>query len=1325
MENDLNSNIERVSAEEKRILSMKRKMKWWTAGLIMLALVALGLFSMVYFPGAVQKLTTIRISFGDSSATRSDGPAYLGIEIRDLPKSSSFFSSGGILVSRVAPASPADESGLKAGDIILRYNRIRITDTLQFQAIVAEASPGDRVKLTVERDEKTRYFYLVLSARPTSLVQLTAGPPFSQDDNAVEQWGCTLSPLTASLRQTLAIPLEINGIVVVSVSSSGLAKASGLMPGDIITGVNQRVTATMADFYSAIEDEEEITLKVYRSGSMLILTVEQKSALPPLVTIAGAVPDASSTAGMPETIPPPGMGQATAGMPTAGTATDGFFGSSMPRTVAIASQGSTLNAPMALRFGTAPYFIIVDTGSGQYSAIQNTALADSRGYGIIAAQLVASKNVGATIAGSYGLQAYTGLVALNITPYVANPGSVIDVLNQYREASLSQVDPDDSLSGFGYARNIIPTGGAPFATDDEDDEEEEQSGYKGMPYNIPAQGKYDPALDPANASTSDSVTSVQATAGVLPSATTDTYLNLNQQSVTCICPLCGKTYDHPAGVPCSSLVCPADGSRLISLNSGSSITSPSQGSTVSESVLPQRVAVAADGDDLNSPLALRFGIAKFYIIYDIKTNQYAAIPNTALNTTGGYGVTAAQLVASRDVGATVAVAYGLPSYYALKTLGINVYTAAPGSVATVLSQYRAASLSQMSVTTLPYAQYFIPTGGAPFATDDEDDEEEEQSGYKGMPYNIPAQGKYDPALDPANASTESTSILPTAGTTQRAEYCLCPICQILVPHAPGISCSDMACPQCGNRLMNADPGQSTDTLPEQGNTTGQLPLPSSTQTRSSTTYTLPYSSSTLPYNSNDLTATQNQTQLRTNTSLFVAGMPTAGMPTAGMPTAGMPETIPPTDMGQGTAGTPIAGMPTAGSSTLSTGVLQGTIDGSCICPACGTTVPHVRGTACSTLSCPRCGTSMIGESTSLQVTAGMPTAGMPTAGMPTAGMPTAGMPTAGMPTAGMPTAGMPETIPPPGMGQSTAGMPTAGMPETLPPTGLGETTAGLTVAGIPDISQTVAGVTVAGMPTAGMPTAGMPTAGMPTAGMPETLPPTGLGETTAGLAVAGIPNISQSVAGVTVAGMPTAGMPTAGMPTAGMPTAGMPETIPPPGMGIAGVTVAGMPETIPPADMGPSATSVAGSGTGKICVASTGTSINSKIADLFEKAPYFLIIGFGSMEVVSNPNLTDKTGSGIQSAQLVVSEGADVVITNDIGIRAIEELNRLQVKVYTGVTGTVRDALDWYQNNRLVPTKLNSSQDTSVTDEDEEQHGPPSASKSKSKGDTKGDSATL
>jgi len=124
-------------------------------------------------------------------------------------------------------------------------------------------------------------------------------------------------------------------------------------------------------------------------------------------------------------------------------------------------------------------------------------------------------------------------------------------------------------------------------------------------------------------------------------------------------------------------------------------------------------------------------------------------------------------------------------------------------------------------------------------------------------------------------------------------------------------------------------------------------------------------------------------------------------------------------------------------------------------------------------------------------------------------------------------------------------------------------------------------------------------------------------------------------------------------------------------------------------DSAASAVTIAGEELGKICIATTGPKMRDDIAPMFDRAPYFLIVDLGSCKIVANPNVADQVGVGVQSAQLVVSEGAKAVITNDISVKALEELSRLRIRVYTGVKGTAEQGLEWYQAGRLTPSSLN------------------------------------
>lgn len=61
-------------------------------------------------------------------------------------------------IKEVTPNSPAEEAGLKPDDIILQFGEVRITDFESLKSAVADTMPGERLRVTVKRDEVVRLF---------------------------------------------------------------------------------------------------------------------------------------------------------------------------------------------------------------------------------------------------------------------------------------------------------------------------------------------------------------------------------------------------------------------------------------------------------------------------------------------------------------------------------------------------------------------------------------------------------------------------------------------------------------------------------------------------------------------------------------------------------------------------------------------------------------------------------------------------------------------------------------------------------------------------------------------------------------------------------------------------------------------------------------------------------------------------------------------------------------------------------------------------------------------------------------------------------------
>ena len=98
----------------------------------------------------------------------------------------------------------------------------------------------------------------------------------------------------------------------------------------------------------------------------------------------------------------------------------------------------------------------------------------------------------------------------------------------------------------------------------------------------------------------------------------------------------------------------------------------------------------------------------------------------------------------------------------------------------------------------------------------------------------------------------------------------------------------------------------------------------------------------------------------------------------------------------------------------------------------------------------------------------------------------------------------------------------------------------------------------------------------------------------------------------------------------------------------------------------------------RIAVSSSGPDLESAVDPRFGRCSYLLFVDPDTLEfeAVPNPNLSAGGGAGIGAAQMVVDRGAKAVLTGNVGPNAFGVLNQAGIAVYTGVTGTVRQAVE-------------------------------------------------
>lgn len=98
--------------------------------------------------------------------------AYLGVETLaitpEIAGQNDLSVDYGVYIVRVVPDEPADDAGLKAGDVVLSIDDVRIDEGRSFMQVLFEHSPGERVSLEVLRGDETHRIDVTLGQRPVS-----------------------------------------------------------------------------------------------------------------------------------------------------------------------------------------------------------------------------------------------------------------------------------------------------------------------------------------------------------------------------------------------------------------------------------------------------------------------------------------------------------------------------------------------------------------------------------------------------------------------------------------------------------------------------------------------------------------------------------------------------------------------------------------------------------------------------------------------------------------------------------------------------------------------------------------------------------------------------------------------------------------------------------------------------------------------------------------------------------------------------------------------------------------------------------------------------
>ncbi|MBN1486829.1 MAG: PDZ domain-containing protein [Anaerolineae bacterium] len=108
------------------------------------------------------------------------GTAWLGVTF--------VMSEDGASVVEVVAGSPADEAGIRRGDIIIEVDGDGVWEGQPLNELILRYQPGDRVTLTLLRSGEERELWVRLGERPLNLMEPPMEYPMWEEDLIPQPW---------------------------------------------------------------------------------------------------------------------------------------------------------------------------------------------------------------------------------------------------------------------------------------------------------------------------------------------------------------------------------------------------------------------------------------------------------------------------------------------------------------------------------------------------------------------------------------------------------------------------------------------------------------------------------------------------------------------------------------------------------------------------------------------------------------------------------------------------------------------------------------------------------------------------------------------------------------------------------------------------------------------------------------------------------------------------------------------------------------------------------------------------------------------------------
>lgn len=220
---------------------------------------------------ALGALALVALVLGPAAAASRWG--WLGVRIRDLSeqemddisKRHGLREGFGAMIVEVIKETPAEASGLRAGDLVVGFRDRPVVDTRTLQRLIAQAGVGEMVALTILRgNEGRRGMQVRLAAMPAPVVA----------DRVAAEFGFVVREPDPQAELGQRRPATLPAVAFVVRGSR--ADRAGLKVGDVLVELNGRPVLTLEAAQAALREisaEQALSVVVRRDEVQVTVLV--------------------------------------------------------------------------------------------------------------------------------------------------------------------------------------------------------------------------------------------------------------------------------------------------------------------------------------------------------------------------------------------------------------------------------------------------------------------------------------------------------------------------------------------------------------------------------------------------------------------------------------------------------------------------------------------------------------------------------------------------------------------------------------------------------------------------------------------------------------------------------------------------------------------------------------------------------------------------------------------------------------------------------------------------------------------------------------------